>query len=215
MEGAHEGTKTGVRIDTGRVGVRERSRERSRDIVTERVWVKGRKRFSCLSKRSSLEGHAGARDGVVGVVVLAGPDLARAGNATDSVDTRKLGAVDTALRGASTACCRMACERVIPCVPAEEENVHCSMLDWVSMHSKPFWPSIEQAVCDAGQTLRLKRASLRRARARPDGTVASWQVWPFWQMRSWPAAVWEHANIGSKLQSPPMVVTWAAQTPPW
>lgn len=50
------------------------------------------------------------------------------------------------------------------------------MLDDVSMHSKPRWPSMRQAVCEAGHALRLKKASLRRARARAEGTARSWQV---------------------------------------
>lgn len=61
------------------------------------------------------------------------------------------------------------------------------MLDDVSMHSKPRWPSMRQAVCEAGHALRLKKASLRRARARPEGWTPSWQVFVFGsQVRAWP-----------------------------
>lgn len=63
--------------------------------------------------------------------------------------------------------------------PADAQAPHCSMLDEMSMHSKPLAaPSTAQAVCEAGQRLR-RWSDARRERERPAAGEApsTWQVW--------------------------------------
>jgi len=101
------------------------------------------------------------------------PDLADGGNTSDSVNTGEGSAVVSARSAVlEVGLCEVVRNEVSHNpreVGAREEEKRTV----VSMHSKAEDPATEQASEEAGQRLRL---ALRRSRARPEGTAASWQV---------------------------------------